>query len=279
MQIADIYSKMDGVISEMLPEIQGRLDQLGLRVDSLEGRIAANETAIALLDAENEALWAQIAALIAKTDDIDGTLAAALDQLAGIAGEIEALQSQDGDHTAAIQALIADGEAQWQQIYLNSEDVASLKGAIDDNASKMTYLQMQIDELRSEMISYHDCPEGATRRETTDGWLVCDDILRVPLTITPASFVQPPCKITYNPLSITCPDPYVRPKVATGAATCPEDTVLVTGGYEDHSAMITVTSSLPNGSSWEVTAENRDLLSSHTVTIVAQCASYPHSVD
>ncbi len=171
-------------VQNAFSSLQDQIDLLVARVNSVEERVAANETAIATLEIQNQTITAlldqgltDIASIQAEIEALqlaNTDLAAAI---AANAGDIESLQAELDDNAALLESLQAS-ILMVQDGIITLE--SSLQSQIDHNIKLIAAIQGQIDsinaklELKQNLIDGY-CPDGnAIRQILPDGSVICD---------------------------------------------------------------------------------------------------------
>lgn len=288
MRIGDVEIKLDDVIDNKLPAIQADLDALGLRVDSVEGRVAANDLAIQALEAENVTLNAQITEVMETAAANSTDIAAAMDQIDILSGDLDVLSADVVSNADQIQT-IQDQIATLQDfIVANATGLMSLTSRVNLNYSQINHLRNQISSLRAELARKQDtldgsCPSGyALRAIAADGAISCekDDTVAGLKRVGVSKYVYIPgkvrhtntyrCGTTYYGAPRYCTSYYYTTTTKTVSATCPAGTVMSGGGFDRMTSAVEILSSTGAGETWTVSARNNST-SGHYVWAQAEC--------
>lgn len=151
------------VVQGAVSSLQDQMDDLVADVDSIEGRVGANEDAIADLEEVDDYLAMLIAM---NATDIES-----------INIEIAALQAESGDNATAISTLqSAVASVEGGLIVLAGD----LQGQIDAHATLISALEDEIVQINAsldmkQMIVSGSCPAGQSIREILpSGGVVCE---------------------------------------------------------------------------------------------------------
>jgi len=214
-------------INEQIVEVQGevsglqdQIDSIVGRVDTIEDKVTANQTAISDLVDNNNYLAALIAANLTSISDINAEIAA-------LQAQVDFLKTQADDNTDAIaanEALIVNLQLAIGAVEngLISLDV-DLQGQIDDNELLIGSLQQEVDLIQELQTFQQNLADGicsggeAVVGVNPDGTKVC----------APLGGGGGALSVQRVENSFT-----VNPGGSVGAfATCPSGTLAVGGGW------------------------------------------------
>jgi peptidoglycan hydrolase CwlO-like protein len=173
------FVELNGYVHEIEGEVsnlQDQIDSVVARVDTIEDRVGANETAISDLQQTNATLQAQIDANANDIASLESSIAELEAANADLQNQIDTLGDADGtlqDQIDANSALITT--------YAQSIDTlgGSLQAQIDNNSLLIAALQGQITDINDYLEDINtfqagQCPSGYfVKAIQSDGSLVC----------------------------------------------------------------------------------------------------------
>jgi len=218
--------QVQGAISSL----QDQIDMLVARVDTVEQRVGADETAIATLQDQNVALSALVQQNLSDVasiqDQIDTLMLTNVDlqaQISANSGDISTLQAQVDANQALLNTLnSAILMVQSSVISLST----SLQEQIDNNTILITALQQEVDSITSRLALKQNlingiCPDGsAVKQVLSDGSVVCQGVSGTTGQLE-----------TWYVIHATDLPPYYTKTLSN---QCPSDFIVVSAGFNTY---------------------------------------------
>lgn len=265
-------------VNQGIDDLQGDLDLLVGRVDGLEDRVAANETAISGLEAQNVILGQQITDLFDTTATNSADIAAAMGLIADLEADLVLLRADVVLNAEAIALNEAEILIQKDFVTQNTQGLQSLLQQVENNILIIAALQDEMAIVQNELATKQDIlngscapgtaltaidPSGAITCQTSGGALGFAQFSVTQMGTIPAA------TLTFIRICFPLPSgaelcfsiPDFAPGEATVTATCPIATVQSGGGFDNPfgliilSAQSTLTEN-PGALSFSVRAQN-----------------------